>query len=167
MSVVAVKIEEGEITIGADSYVGFGDASQLKNHVKLVECNGLVMGSVGYAKDLSLIRLYAMTHKPKSSSEEGITEFISEFVEWNKKKFDDYHLDSWFIIVFEGRAFLATHDFYVKRVIDYESIGAGMNFAMTALKLGKNVEEAIDIACEMCIYCEKPIRILKIREAKE
>lgn len=164
MSVVAVKVEKNRIVIGADSFVGFSYDSQLKDKdAKIFKHNGLVVGGVGYATDVSLFRLFTKTRQPSSSDEESIVAFLVEFIEWCRKKDTDYKLLSDFMVVFKNKAFLATSQLYVKRIKDYEAMGAGQNMAQTALYLGKDVKTAIESACELSIYCEKPINIIEVR----
>lgn len=164
MSVVAVKIEKNKIVIGADSFVGFSYDSQLKDKdVKIFKQNGLIVGCVGYATDCSLFRVFSKTRKPSGSREEDILEFVVEFIDWCKRKDNNFKLTSNFMIIFEKRVFLVTGNLYIKEIRTYESMGAGQNMAQTALMLGKSVKESIEVACELSIYCEKPVNIFEVK----
>lgn len=88
MSVVACKITDNGYEIAADSITVRG-ITQTKNqtdHVKLYETNGMVIGGVGSAEENSLMRLFAETHRPSGADEYSILDFLSEFIEWKKKK---------------------------------------------------------------------------------
>jgi len=164
MSVVAVKIYKDKIVIGADSFVGFNYDTQLKDkNVKIFSHKEITIGTVGYTTDCSLMRVFSRDKKPSRSDEEAMTEYIVEFIDWCKKKDVNYKMESNFMIVFKSKAFLVA-GLYVKQIKKYEAMGAGMNMAQTALALGKSVREALEIACELSIYCEKPLNIYEIKK---
>jgi hypothetical protein len=57
-------------------------------------------------------------------------------------------------------------------VVDYESIGAGEDFALAAMAMGLNPSQAIEAACEHSIYCELPVNEfivprVKVRKLEE
>jgi ATP-dependent protease HslVU (ClpYQ) peptidase subunit len=54
--------------------------------------------------------------------------------------------------------------FFVKEIVDYTAIGAGMDFALSALYLGNSVEESIKAACHLSVYCEEPINLMKVKK---
>jgi len=51
----------------------------------------------------------------------------------------------------------------VQRVEKFEAIGAGSDFALAALFLGKDSREAVEVACQLSIYCEEPIISFEMR----
>ncbi len=164
MSVVAVKKYKDKIVIGADSFIGFSYDTQLKDkEAKLFKHNGMVVGVVGYASDLTLFSSFTKSRKPKEATTDGIIDLIVEYNEWAKKKVSDYKNKSWFIIVFSKKAFFISEDFYVLEIKKYRAMGAGQDMAQTALFLGQDVKKAIAVACELSIYCEKPINIIEIK----
>jgi ATP-dependent protease HslVU (ClpYQ) peptidase subunit len=163
MSIVAVKIYKNKIVIGADSFVGFGYGSQLKDrNVKIFQHNDMTVGCVGYASDCTLFRLFTQNRQPKTATEDDIVEFFVEFIDWCKKKDGSYKCESSFIIVFHKKAFYIDAGFYIKEIKKYYSMGAGQDMAQTALMLGKDVKESIAVACEMSCCCEKPINLFTI-----
>lgn len=162
MSVVAVKKYKDKIVIGSDSFVGFSNDTQLKDKdVKVFEHNEIIVGGVGYARDISLFRLFSRDRRPTRNNEDGIIEYITEFIEWANKKTKNYELESDFMIIYENRAWYISCEFYLKEIDNYRSMGAGKNMAQTALFLEKSVEESINVACELSIYCEKPVNIIE------
>ena len=54
--------------------------------------------------------------------------------------------------------------FFIKEVTDYTSIGAGMDFALSALYLGNSVKDSIKAACHLSVYCEEPINIIEVEK---
>ncbi len=162
MSVVACKILPGGYEIASDSIsVRFrtqskGDTTKFS---KLFEVNDLVIGSVGYAEEASLLQIYCTTRKPSEATEPAILEFLSEFSGWKKGKSDKSGLDNAYLIGFEGKVF-SIHGWFIEEVLKYEAIGAGMDFSLAALYLGKSAEEAVKVACELSIYCEEPIQVI-------
>jgi ATP-dependent protease HslVU (ClpYQ) peptidase subunit len=162
MSIVAVKIDKEKITIGADSIQVHGTTQNKDSFAKLIQINGMIIGQSGYAKDFSLLSLFAKTHKPNDATNLDIIEFFSEYLDWAKKKIgNDYRIESSFLLVYEKRAFRISSDFFVKEVKEFDAIGAGRDFALAALHLGLSVQEAIKVACELSIFCEEPVNIIE------
>lgn len=166
MSVVAVRVYKDKIIIGADSFVGFSRDTQLKDKdVKLFKQNGMIIGGVGYARDVSLLKLFSRDRKPARSDEDSIIDFITEFIEWAKKRIKDYELETEFTIIYNNKAWFLSPGLYLKRIKDYRAMGAGQDIAQAILFLGKGVKDAIDIACELSIYCEKPINMITVNKS--
>lgn len=171
MSVVAIKVYVNKIVIGADSFVGFSRDTQLKDEdVKLFKQNGMVVGGVGYATDIALFKLFCRDRKPARADEDAILDFITEFVTWGQTKIKNnaahnaYVNNTDFMIIDKKRAWYISSGYYLKEITDYRAMGAGANMAQTALYLGKNVKEAIGVACELSIYCEKPVNVFEVRK---
>jgi ATP-dependent protease HslVU (ClpYQ) peptidase subunit len=168
MSIVACRILEDGYEIAADSITVRG-STQTKNNInrsKLVEVNGMVIGSVGSAEESSLLQLFAKTHHPSTATEEGLLEFWNEFSEWKQKRTDRGNIDNRYFIGLEGVVFYVEH-WLIASVSSYEAIGAGMDFALAALHLGHTAEEAVATAIELSIYCEPPIQVIKKKHKKE
>ena len=166
MSVVACKVTEHNIEIAADSITVRGytqSRGQNTNHCKLFEINDMVIGSVGTAEETSLFRLFAATRRPAGASEYAILEFLSEFSEWKEKKINQAEITNGYIVIFEGKAF-ALDQWLVEEILTYEAIGAGMDFALTALYLGHSAFKAVETAIELSIFCEAPV--ITVNKAK-
>ena len=165
MSVVAVKVTKKDITVGADSIM-IAYATQFKDKLaKLNTVNGMVIGYVGWSEEGNLFWKYCKTRRPSEATEEDVLDFISEFHDWLRKKTGTptIKLKNEFIMVFDGKAF-DIDNYDIKEVDDYHAIGAGMDYALSALYLGKSVHDAIDVSCELSIYCEKPINIITVKK---
>lgn len=163
MSVVAVKVTNKKITIGADSILVSGWTQEKDKLAKLNEVNGMVIGDCGDAQEGGLFLIYCKTRKPREASVDALVEFMSEFQDWYRNKTEEPKLSNQYIIVFENKAFVM-EGFWCKEVTDYTAIGAGMDFALAALYLGNSVKEAIKASCHLSVYCEEPINIIEIEK---
>ena len=162
MSVVAVKITKNKIIVGADSLVS-GWTQEKDKLAKLNKVNGMVIGDVGDAQEGGLFLLYCKTRKPKDASVDSLMEFISEFQTWMTSKTTETKLHNQYIIVLDGKAFIM-EGFFIKEITDYTAIGAGMDFALSALYLGNSVKESIKAACHLSVFCEEPINIIEVEK---
>ena len=87
MSVVAVKVTDKKITIGADSIlVSHGTTQEKDKFAKLNKVNDIIIGDVGDAQEGGLFLMFCRTRKPREASVEAIIEFMSEFQDWMKNK---------------------------------------------------------------------------------
>ena len=162
MSVVACKILPNGYEIASDSIsIRFWTQSKGDNtkFSKLFEVNDIVIGSVGYAEESSLLQIYCTTRKPAEATESAILEFMSEFSNWKKGKAEKSGLDNNYLFGFEGKVF-SVNGWFIQQVLTYEAIGAGMDYALAALYLDKSAYDAVKVACELSIFCEEPIQVI-------
>jgi len=163
MSVVAVKVKKNKIIIGADSILVSGWTQEKDKLAKLNKVNGMVIGDVGDAQEGALFLVFCKTRKPREASVEALIEFMSEFQDWMNNKIGETKLENQYIIVLEGKAFMM-EGFFIKEVTDYTAIGAGMDFALSALFLGNSVQDAIKASCHLSLYCEEPVNIIEVNK---
>ena len=164
MSVVAVKVTKEKIIIGADSIlVSHGTTQEKDKLAKLNEVNNMIIGDVGDAQEGALFLIYCKTRKPREASVDALVEFMSEFQDWLKDKTGETKLNNEYAIIVDRKAFLM-EGFFIKEITDYTAIGAGMDFALSALYLGNSVEESIKAACHLSVYCEDPINIIEVEK---
>ena len=163
MSVVAVKVTKNKITIGADSILVSGWTQEKDKLAKLNKANGMIIGDVGDAQEGALFLLFCKTRKPREASVDAIVEFMSEFQDWMNNKTGESKLSNQYILIIEKKAFMI-EGFFIKEVTDYTAIGAGMDFALSALYLGNSVKESIKAACHLSVYCEEPINIIEVEK---
>lgn len=163
MSVVAVKVTKNKITIGADSILVSGWTQEKDKLAKLNKANGMIIGDVGDAEEGALFLLFCKTRKPREASVDAIVEFMSEFQDWMNNKTGESKLSNQYILIIEKKAFMI-EGFFIKEVTDYTAIGAGMDFALSALYLGNSVKESIKAACHLSVYCEEPINIMEVEK---
>jgi ATP-dependent protease HslVU (ClpYQ) peptidase subunit len=163
MSVVAVKVKKNKIIIGADSILVSGWTQEKDKLAKLNKVNGMVIGDVGDAQEGGLFLLYCKTRKPREASVDALIEFMSEFQDWLNNKIGESKLENQYVIVFGEKAFVM-EGFFIKEVTDYTAIGAGMDFALSALYLGNSVQDSIKAACHLSVYCEEPVNIIEVEK---
>lgn len=163
MSVVAVKVTKNKITIGADSILVSGWTQEKDKLAKLNKANGIIIGDVGDAEEGALFLLFCKTRKPREASVDALVEFMSEFQDWMNNKTGESKLSNQYILIIEKKAFMI-EGFFIKEVTDYTAIGAGMDFALSALYLGNSVKESIKAACHLSVYCEEPINIMEVEK---
>jgi ATP-dependent protease HslVU (ClpYQ) peptidase subunit len=164
MSVVAIRVTDKEIVVGADSIlVSHGTTQEKDKFAKLNRVNDIIIGDVGSAQEGGLFLMFCRTRKPREASIEAIIEFMSEFQDWMRNKTDESKLTNEYILVIDKKAFLV-EGFFVKEIVDYTAIGAGMDFALSALYLGNSVEESIKAACHLSVYCEEPINLMEVNK---
>lgn len=166
MSVVAVKKSENKLVFASDSIKVSGWTKQSdkvlpKDMAKLFELNDMVIGSVGYSKELSFMRIFAATHKPKSPSVEGLLDFIIEFYSWAMRIDPEFERSNEYLIGFENKVFRITEGYLVDKVNEISAIGAGEDFALAAMHLGHSAIEAVEVANELCLYCAPPICVIE------
>jgi len=162
MSVVCCKIKKDKIEIAADTIEVY-DWTQKKSSSKLIKTNNMIIGMVGDCMEASRFMHYCTTNKPRLADTYSIMLFLSEFSEWMMNKFKVSDIENDYMLIFDKKAFrmLGGH---VDEITDYYAIGAGMDYALSALYLGHGVKKAVKTACELSIYCEEPIEYYYIRK---
>lgn len=161
MSVVCVKVSKGYIHFAADSIVVRGYTKQ-KDFTKLEKINGMIIGGVGYAEETNLLFMFARTHKPIEPTEKGLSDFIFEFYKWKNDLQKNFDSNNNYLIGVGGHCFYI-ENMFVKEVLTYQAIGAGMDYSLAALYLGKTAKDAVKVACELCCYVAEPIICEKMK----
>lgn len=159
MSVVACRVTKDKIEVASDSIDVRGWTQSTGKNIslsKLVKVNNMIVGSVGFAEECTLMHLFCITHSIKDTTIDSILTFLSEFSNWKGNKTTDGVINNEYIFVYGKRAFI-TSGYLVSEVLEYESIGAGMDYALTAMHLGHGAKEAVKVSCELSIFCEEPI----------
>ena len=168
MSIIAVKRYEDGFEIASDSITirGYTQTIDTTNNAKLFSYDNLTIGSSGSSKEIQLFRMFLKTHKVANNSEEAILDLLSSFSNWKYEKTGDCSIDNHYIICIDNVPY-AIEEYLVEEVISYEAIGAGLDFALTALHLGHTVEDSVQVAIDLSIYCESPIiKIIKREGSK-
>ncbi|KKI98620.1 hypothetical protein [Prochlorothrix hollandica] len=166
MSVVAARRYDDRLVFASDSIRVAGYVKQTQQRVvgdeqgKLFETNGLIIGSVGYIMELSFMQMFARNHKPSAPTIEAVLEFMVEFYSWAKSKDDSFGKHNTYLIGIDNLIFQVSDSYLVEKIHKFSAIGAGEDFALTAMYLDKTPEEAVAIANELCIYCAAPIQVI-------
>lgn len=163
MSIIAVKVTPEKIEIASDSIVVRGNTQDKSSNTfsKLIKINDLIIGSSGFAQESSLLSIFCATRRPEQATESAVLNFFSEFVDWKRNKIDDATIVNDYIFVVDKRAFYI-ESFFVEEIINFSAIGAGSDYALAALHLGHSVSKAVEVACELSVYCEKPIKLYEV-----
>jgi len=159
MSVIAAKIEPTQIKLASDSILVRGWTQEKKTgaSAKLCFVNNMHIGAVGKCEESSLLKLFCITHRPERAEENAIVTFMAEFADWKKQRTNEYTLENVYILVIDKKVF-QIESFFVAEIDTFTAIGAGQDFALAALYLGHSPKEAVQIACELSVMCEPPIK---------
>lgn len=160
MSVVAARKYDHHISFAADSISVAGSTritQRIENSAKLFHSNGLTIGGSGSARELSMISLYVRNHSPASNTLEAIIDFIWRFEKWVQERDDDFKADNHYLIAFQDCLFRTYGSLEIFQVNEFDAVGAGEDFAITALHLEKTPAEAVDIACQLSVWCHPPV----------
>ena len=161
MSVVAVKVYKDKIVMSADSIIvsGWQDKTPVGNN-KLFEVNNMIIGSAGDAQELTHMYLFAENHSPLDMTERGVIKFMNEFRLWRIAEFgvsSEKQVSNDYLIASKGKVFLCNGVCYIGEVKDFYAIGAGEDYAKSALYLGHSPAEAVKVACALSCYVDEPI----------
>lgn len=165
MSVVAAKVYVDKIVIGADSQsTSYWHNKDSVNKIYKI-ADDFVIGGVGYTAHNQLMSLFAETNKPASSRRRDVLEFLVNYNDWMKEKVEHYKPHNDFILAYKDKCYwISSEDLYIKEVEDYCAIGSGHEFAKAGLYFGKDVKEAIKVACDLTVFCSDPIEVYEVKK---
>lgn len=155
MSVIAVKLEDNNISVAADSILIKGDMKKT-NFQKIQKINDMIVGGCGSAEELSLFFLFVQEHVLTDVSVKGVTDYMFEFSCFKETYTDKKELENEYIICYDKRVFEAS-GLFVQEIFEFTALGEGEPFALAALKLGHTVKEAVQVACAFCTNVSEPI----------
>ena len=165
MSVVAVRVNKDKIEFAADSICIWGYTKR-NNFAKLTEINQMIIGGVGEAEENNLLFVFAQTHSPLDNTEKAIRDFFFEFGKWKSELHLDFESKNNYLFGYKGKAFQIAN-LFVQEVKDYAAIGAGQDYALSALYLEHSAKEAVKVACELSCYVSEPIITLSMEASHE
>lgn len=164
MSVVAAKVYSDKVIIAADSILAKGWSKRNTGFAKIVSINGMIVGGCGNAQEVSLLWRYMQTHQPETATEKDVLNFVVEFAKWKRELVSDSSVENSYLMAYEGKLFYIA-SMFVYEVKDYIAIGAGEDFATTALHLGSTPREAVKVACDLsCYVCEPVVEYEMLRK---
>lgn len=157
MSVVAARVYKDKIVMAADSIVVRGWSKRTDHDiVKINEINGMIVGSTGYAQELSLMWQYMTTHKPATATEKDVLTFVVEFSRWKRELIGSGSVDNTYLMAYDGHLF-QIEDMLVYEVSEWSAVGAGEDFANAVLYMGNSPRDAVKVACELSCLVSEPI----------
>lgn len=165
MSVVAIKVYDDKIVIGADTQSTRANKIKL-NSTKLLKVNdNLTFGHCGNLRDTELFYAFAKENNINEHNQvTDIYDFLLKYKQYLYSKIGTYEEIGEFIIVNNGKAFRSINNIQVEEITDFDAIGSGDDIALTALYLGKTVEEAIEITTKLDLYCALPMLVFTINK---
>lgn len=182
MSVVVAIKENGVTYMAADTQVSFGDS---KRHLKsdslqkvwaVTDTPNCIMGGVGLARDLNLIRYCTSELIPEASvlkneinvgtimlnTVPAIFESIRTYTQLVTGCDKDIPISSEFLLAYKDKIFDIAPDGTVEEVEDYIAIGSGADAALGSLKhtidepIYDRLIKALDAASESNLYVSEP-----------
>lgn len=182
MSVVIAIKENGVTYMAADTQVSFGDS---KRHLKsdslqkvwaVADIPHCVMGGVGLARDLNLIRYCTSELIPEASVLKNeinvgtimlntvpvIFESIRNYTQLVTGCDKDIPISSEFVLAYKDKVFDIAPDGTVEEIEDYIAIGSGADAALGSLKhtidepVYDRLIKALDAAAESNLYVSEP-----------
>jgi ATP-dependent protease HslVU (ClpYQ) peptidase subunit len=156
MSIIAVKKYTDKIQICSDSQITRGNNKNTTSNKLCYINDDFIIGSVGLLNEGNLFNYFCKNHFPNRNDTLAILDLILEFNDWKEKKIKNSVIENHHIIIFD-KTIYSHENFDVREITDYHAIGSGYNEALTALYLGKTVKEAVQVACELTLYCNPPL----------
>lgn len=182
MSVVIAIKENGVTYMAADTQVSFGDS---KRHLKsdslqkvwaVADIPHCIMGGVGLARDLNLIRYCTSELIPEASVLKNeinvgtimlntvpvIFESIRNYTQLVTGCDKDIPINSEFVLAYKDKVFDIAPDGTVEEIEDYIAIGSGADAALGSLKhtidepVYDRLIKALDAAAESNLYVSEP-----------
>lgn len=182
MSVVIAIKENGVTYMAADTQISFGDS---KRHLKsdslqkiwaVADTPNCIMGGVGLARDLNLIRYCTSELIPEASVLKNeinvgtimlntvpvIFESIRNYTQLVTGCDKDIPINSEFVLAYKDKIFDIAPDGTVEEVEDYIAIGSGADAALGSLKhttdepVYDRLIKALDAAAESNLYVSEP-----------
>ena len=169
MSVVVARVYEDKIEMAADSICVRGWSrvdGDMKNCVKMLKHNNMILGGCGYAEETSIFFHYIKTHTIEVMDEKGVLDFVIEFKRWKKDFIGCDDFENSYLIAYKGKCFYIK-SMFVHEISDSCAIGAGEDYARGALYMGATPAEAVKAACALCVYVSEPIMVESIPKCKE
>lgn len=157
MSVVAVKITDGKISMSADSIIIHGEADKTPiGKSKIFHINNMLIGYSGFASEGLYMSLFTENHTPLAATERDIMQFLIDFSEYKCKITGNRTIENEYFIAYNGKCFLINGN-YIAEIKDYYAIGYGHEYAKAALYLGHSPHDAVKTACALCCFVDEPI----------
>jgi ATP-dependent protease HslVU (ClpYQ) peptidase subunit len=162
VTVIAGKVESDRIVIGSDSQVTHGwHSKDLVDDGKLMVLPDLIIGGAGASSHNNYMSIYLENHKPRSSQRRDVLEFFVEFHQWIDKMIKDFKPRNSWLLAYDGKLISATADLNVEHH-EWWAVGSGFEYTRSALHLGHTVEEAIQTACDLTVFCGPPVVVREL-----
>ena len=155
MSVIAAKVYPDRIDIASDSILLKADLKK-NDFKKIFQTSDLCAGGCGTAEELQLFFQFIQKSDPESATIMGIIDYMSKFANWKSEYTHDETIQNCYLIIYGNKLF-EVDGMFVQEIKTHTAIGEGEAYALAALHLGHNVEEAVKTACDLCYYTSEPV----------
>ena len=157
MSVIAAKVTDSYISLASDSIMIKGEQKRIGEFRKL-RCvqPGLICGGCGDVEELTLFFAFMNEHKPTSTTIKAVTDLLNDFRQYKFIYTNNDVINNCYLIAFNNYLY-ESDGMFVREVTTYTAIGEGEDFALAALHLGHSAEEAVKVACDLCVSVAEPI----------
>lgn len=163
MTTIAGKIVDDKVVLVADSRTSLGhvrvDQTTLRS--KLFKGNDTIIAGSGAVSETVLLELWCRDHSLGVGGVVRVTEWLLEFANWKKDKTEKFDINNEYLIGHSSGLY-SNIGLSVTQCDQYAVGGSGLYFAMTALHLGKSLEDAVKVACELDAYSDLPIQTLSL-----
>ena len=169
MSVVATVITENAIYLGADSAVTYGEHTQISHPSSKVFVEGdIIVGGVGDPDHVTLFRTFLQENPPQEPTLIELVEMFQDFRQYvsdHGTSIQDQvgNYKSQFHLIMNGTAWVID-GYFIRQIESYEAVGEGEDYARSALYLGHDIVDALDVACKFNIFCEYPLWIYRVTD---
>lgn len=168
MSVIIVEITEDKIRFAFDTMMSYSDQAFYYDS-KLIQSKNIVIGLVGEIRIFPYLKKYLEENSPPIFED---VYAVSSFLDGYRKKYSDLEHTRFG----EYESLLITDSkrvFYMKpihstcyEVTTFEAIGSGSDQALGAYSACKDIVKSAEIACDLNIYCGKPVKTLEVKKLK-
>lgn len=170
MSVIAIRLEPSEEyghiwTMASDTQITAGNEQQTIEHVKLFKVDeDFAIGTAGSAEEGAIVKMLAHKLRPSRPDVDAMMEWLMA-INATLEEATGHKSENHYLIIFEGHAFFM-EGFFIYPIQGFDAIGSGSVYAKTALYLGADVNQAVDVAIFFDIFCSGPTQYLSM-EASE
>ncbi len=159
--IVAKRRKKGGYVMAADSIQVRGHTqSAPQNVTKLERVGDLDIGSAGWTEEHCLMVAYAQSHSPASAARRDVIEWLAGFRQWKHERSDSKEVKNSYLVGYRGEVFNLDGCYPIDA---FDAIGAGSDFALAALHLGRSPKQAVELAVELSVWCAGPVIALRSR----
>lgn len=176
MTTIAAKVTNGKVKIAWDSQATSGSSATYGIN-KVVKINDqFAIGIAGHLRFANLLHRtsvnkvhpYDLTQPEFDGYGWLLDEAVPAWMKAVKKELDN-HPDGdsdapWGVgvIALGGRIYTLGADFSIMPVDSFAATGSGMDFALTAMHLGKSAKQAVEIAAQLDLFTGGSVREMTV-----
>lgn len=137
------------------------------HYSKLMKVGNIIIGTAGGCDEAGLMFIFAdkvydneKLYTPGRRIQEfDVLNFLFDFVAWKVEKTKQPpEIENDYLLGFKDGSIFYTNSWFVTKVLSYQVIGAGTDYAIAALSLGYSVERAVEVAIQHSVWCMGPVK---------